>query len=324
MTNHRLIWEQTRAAWLNTYRSANTRRVYERSSYAWLKFCAQLGVAPWAATPAHVEQWQTYLREEQGLSGSTVNLRLAACSSLYALLKEQTTLITQNPFAHRSIQREQIPRYSTARILTLEETDQLLTHLEARKETLYGSRNYALLLTFLLTGYRPQQVVSMQWGQIRPNRSAQGGHVFVCGHQVDPLPALVHQAILDHADKRQAARDKDEYIWQPLNTGGLTNLKNQDGAAVDANRHISLRSVLRILQTSLRKAGVSDWADIRTRDLRHTFAHRLWESGADLERLRRRLHLQSRSTAQQYARHVLEDPVDDWSDEIYQGLRSGE
>lgn len=346
------VWERLRDAWLDAKErrsgSKNTRRVYERASSEWVAFCADIGVMPWQATSEHARLWQTHL-QERGLSDSTVNQRLAACSSWYSFVINERGLVNgvevsafmdrlgrtrSNPFSSATVQRTRVQKYGKARILTPAETNQLLDHLEAKRRTLYGSRNYALLLTYMLTGYRNHEVLAMRWGQIRPHRQTPGAWVYLWQGkggktESDPLPDRIYYAITEHlkiANRWQPGEEEhiqnSDYIWQPLTMRGVGNLRNQEAGEPDENRSISGRSAIRILHTALRRAGIADWKGVRIHDLRHTFAHRFREADKDLEKLRARLHHESLATTGIYAREVLDDPIDDWSEQLYRNMRT--
>lgn len=336
------LWERLRTAWLEAKRqqsgSPNTVRSYEHASAAWLDYCQSVGIAPWEATSQHARDWQADLMRS-GLAASTVNQRLAACSSWYTFIIHERGLIDgvevsafmdrmgrtrSNPFSSISVPRASVKRYGHARVLTPGETTQLLDWLDTKRHTLNGSRNYALLLTFLLTGYRNDEVVSMRWGNIRPHRKVDGAFVFDWRgkggkSKADPFPVLCHQAIVAHlALAERLPLAGDAYIWAPLQTGQLANLRNGGGKH---RGHISGKSAQRILQSSLRWAGVKNWGQVRVHDLRHTFAHRFRKNDPDLEKLRERLNHESLATTGIYVREVLADPVDDWSVGVYQSLR---
>ncbi|HHH41651.1 MAG TPA: hypothetical protein ENK56_06565, partial [Chloroflexi bacterium] len=326
--------------------SRHTRRAYEKATNDWLDFLSEQRppVQPWQVDTSHVRAWKEHLAE-RGLSANTINARLAACSSWYTFVINERHLVggvertaffdaagrtRANPFKTGNVPRERVHSYKRARPLSVRNVNALLTYLQGRQHLLTGSRNYALILTFLLTGWRNQEVVSMRWGDIRESRTQPGAYVFRWkgkgGKEGNAaLPVRAYHAIVHHL--RVAGRwlpghpdhiADDDYIWQPLITHGLTNLNNQK--EVPQNTHISTGTALQILRRSLRAAGVDDWQEYRIHDLRHTFAHRLHATTGDLEKLRQLLHHESLGTTGIYVREVLEDPIDDWSEGLYQSM----
>ena len=206
------IWLETK----QKRQSKHTHRSYAYAVTEWLNFLASLRhsdgrrVQPWEATAEHVRLWHHYLVEERRLAPASVNQRLAACSSFYSfviqipreqprthlesihlpeclvsrkggamsVIREAIGGLLTNPFSSEHVERAQIRQYHQVRVLTSTETAKLLDYLAAHRHTLTGARNWALLLTFLLTGYRTHEVVSMQWGNIRPNRQQPGAWVY--------------------------------------------------------------------------------------------------------------------------------------------------
>lgn len=345
------LWTALRDAWLHTKESKSgsqhTRRSYETATIEWFDFLASQsnpdgsGVRPWQVTAQHVRNWQEYLLNVRNLKPSSINQRLASCSSFYSFVIRERGLVNgvevtafmdargntrSNPFAGSNVQRAKTERYGHARILSPKETELLLKSLEARSGTLTGARNYALLLSYLMTGYRNHEVVSLQWGAIRQNRNQPGAFIVEWrgkGNktQSDPLPNRVYHAIvawLKRSGRNPETMTEDEYIFTPIVSHGQTNLKNNKGGASN-DRHISEKQVQAILQTALKGAGIT--GKMRVHDLRHTFAHRFRRSNGDLEALRERLHHESLATTGIYAREILDDPVDTWSEGLYQTLR---
>lgn len=343
------VWMEMRDAWLRTKEgksnSRHTRRSYELASAQWFEFVASLADAdgrplrPWEATSEHVRLWQAHL-ERRGLAPASVNQRLAAASSFYGFVARERAVVNgveispltdrlgrqrENPFLGGNIQRARIKRYGHARILSPVETQQLMSYLDAHSHTITGSRNHALILTYLLTGYRNSEVVGLRWGAIRPNRNQAGAWIIEWQgkggkRQADPCPARVYHAIVNHlslSGRPPGLVRPSDCIFVPLRVAGLRNLRNNRG---EPGAHISPQQAETILRTALRLAGVDRPDEVRVHDLRHTFAQRFRRANPDLEALRARLHHESLATTGIYAREVLDDPADDYSEDIYRGL----
>lgn len=348
----RVLWERLRDAWLRTKESksgsAHTRRSYETATLEWFEFLSRLRMAdghtvrPWEVTTDHVRLWQEHLQTVRGLAPGSVNQRMAACSSFYSFVANERGMVNgyevtafmdaggktrSNPFSGGNVQRVRTSAYGKARVLTAGETYKLLQYLESKCHTLTGLRNHSLILTYLMTGYRNQEVVSMKWGNIRPNKNQPGAWVFEwkgkgAKEQADPLPPRVYAALLAYL-KRSGRNPEtiapDEFIFKPLVTHNMSHLNNAKTDA-DLDGHLSNKSAQRILHTALKAAGVANPEQVRIHDLRHTFAHRFRRRNPDLEALRSRLHHESLATTGIYVRDVLEDPVDDYSEGLYQSM----
>jgi integrase len=329
----RRLWAELRAGWLalsfERSQSDHTRAAYEAASRLWLEYLASVGMEPWLCSSAHVRGWQARMKA-QGNSPATINARMASVSSFYSFVIREVHLINgveqcafadatgharANPFLVGNIRRERVERYGKAKPLAPVDLARLFEHLEQRKETLLGSRNFALVTTYLLTAARNSEIVRMRWGDIRPSRNQTGSYVYAWqgkgGKREDsPLPTRAYEAIKHYLEV--AGRwepEPSEYIWQPIVRHGIANLRHSSGE----RGYISQKNVVRILQTALRLAGVKDAQQYRVHDLRHTFAHLY---NGDLETLRKILHHESLRTTGIYV-HSLTDPVDNYSEDIW-------
>lgn len=331
--------------------SEHTVRSYRTATERWFTFSRSLGVEPWAATSYQVRQWLEQLQQgddqHQPLSPSAINQRLAACSSFYTFVlqapfHEHGRLRTlyedpagrplPNPFQAVIVprQRPAVRTVREAKYWHPGETELLLADLEARRHTLTGSRNYALILGYLLTGYRSTEFVSLRWGSIRPHRQQRGAWVVEWTGKgdkeaTDPLPGRVYEAIshyLLRSGRNPVCMRPEEYIFVPLVTHGLPNLLGQQPAtAQQADRHLSTKQVEQIIKGALRRAGLQPRGRV-VHGLRHTFAERHYRSKKDLEALRARLHHGNVATTSIYvATEFPDDPVDDFSETIYQSMR---
>lgn len=345
----RALWLELRDAWLRTKESrsgsAHTRRSYETATIEWIKFLSTLihadgrTVQLWEATTNHVRAWQQNLLISKGLSPASVNQRMAACSSYYSFVIRERALVQgvevtafmdasgktrDNPFYGGNVQRQRTNSHKKSRKLTSTESAKLLDHLESKQGTLVGARNYALILGYLMTGYRNHEFVSLRWGAIRPSTAAPGTYVVSwrgkgAKEQTDPLPSRVYHAIVAYiklSGRHPDSMTPDDYIFIPTIHHGQSNLKNHKG---EHRGYISEKQVGSILSSALRKAGIS--GTMRVHDLRHTFAKNFRRVSGDLEALRERLHHESLVTTSIYVREVLDDPTDTYSEGLYQNLR---
>lgn len=340
------LWYRLRDEWLTMQESEATKRSYATGTIHWMAWLAEQDIQPWSVTSSHVRAWQSWL-EATGKTPSTVNQRLSAVSSYYQFVINEVHLVDgiersaffdasgatrANPFKVGNLKRPKVTQYGKAQPLHPHTIQQLFAHLRSHAETLTGSRNYALILTHLLTASRGSEIVRLTWGDIRPNRNQSGSFVFAWTGKGDksetsPLPADAYHAIVAHL--KIAGRwlpghpdhiKDNEYIFQPLVTHGIGNLRNAKKQGSEATEpHLSPKSAQRILQTALRAAGVPEWADYRIHDLRHTFAHAHHAQFSNLEELRKLLHHNSIATTGIYIRN-MDDPVDKHSQAILSQL----
>ena len=335
------LWYRLRDQWLNHQDSDATRRSYQTATLQWLEWLADRNTRPWQVTSEHVRAWQAWMLDA-GSSNATVNQRLSAVSSWYQFIINEVHMVDgiersaffdaagntrANPFKIGNLKRPKVVQYNKANPMHPATVRKLFDYLRSKADTLTGSRNYALIYTHLLTASRGSEIVRLQWKDIRPNRNQPGSFVFAWEgkgnkQETTPLPAEAYHAIVAHL--KIAGRwipghpdhiQDDDFIFVPLVSHGLKNLRNVDAGESAEEGHLSPKSVQRILQTSLRRAGIEDWAEYRVHDLRHTFAHAHHSAFKDLEGLRKLLHHESISTTGIYIRN-MDDPVDSHSQAV--------
>lgn len=350
-SQRRVLWMELVTDWLTLKEakcgSRHTRRNYEAALLRWQSFLttqfvedpdgAVRTVELWEVDHSHVRAWQALLRSE--VAETTVNHQLSCVSSFYSFVINEKRMVSgvevdlfvdrlgrarQNPFKVGNLQRGRSAAYERARPLTVGEYDKLLTYLERQQHTVAGARNYALILTYLHTGWRSAELLRMRWEDVRPNRSQPGTFVFAWRGkggkaQDDVLPADCYHAIVGFLKKagrwtpgapdREEGLADDEFVWLPVRAPVMSGLKH--GAQVDPEAPISDKSALRVLRAALRGAGVADADRFRIHDLRHTHAQLLLATGQNLAVVQSRLHHSSLATTGIYAK-VLQrgDPID--------------
>lgn len=347
----RLAWSALRDRWLNANRkgrpnSPATRRAYEAATTQFAEFT---GLDPWLVTSDHVRAWQEHM-EAAGLSRATINQRLSAVSSYYSYVLREQRLgadgierglffdaqgrTRANPFKTGNIERIAVNRKGKSRPLARSVVIQMMNNINVK--TLDGARDYALLKCFLLTGWRSAEVLSMTWGDIRPNDDRSGEFIFGwrgkgSKEQDAPFPAPCYHAIIAYlklAGRWLPGHPKHiqpaDYIWQPLRDHGLQNFPNVNELSYHPgaeSRHISPTQANNILRKHLRRAlatGLTH-AEAATRaktyhihSLRHTFAHSMRRAGFDVLKISKLMHHSSIAVTQTYL-DSLEEPIDDYS-----------
>ncbi|RIK36961.1 MAG: hypothetical protein DCC55_25710 [Chloroflexi bacterium] len=355
-------WEKLMLEWLDTKeaksKSQHTRRNYQRVLNLWLDYVALQRTAdghplqPWLVDTMHVRSWQRSM-EERGLSPVTVNHHLSCVSSFYSFVIDEKFMVNgvevclfadatgkarSNPFKYGNIQRQSTGQYERARPMPDTDLGLLIRFLEDHQHSLSGARNYALVLTYILTGWRNHEVLRMQWKHIRPSKSQAGAFVYAWkgkgGKTNDePIPSDAWHAITAYlkrdgrwapgVDVADQPLDPDEYIWKPTVEHTRANLRN--ASATDGDGHLSEKSALRIVRTALRRAGVKGWEEYRVHDLRHTFARLLLENGVKETQIMQMLHHSSLATTGLYTKAIRkrsEDPVDTLTPQLYQQMRA--
>jgi integrase len=281
----------------------------------------------WDADASIVRAWQTVLRTS-GLRPATINQLLASVSSFYEFVLATGTVtphLKENPF-RGNIRRERIEEYHASRPLSVEEYKRLLTHLESHSTSLTGARAHALLRTFLHTGWRAQDLLSMRWGDLKPLTSTPGtmryGWLTPKGERCsDTLPADCWQAIRHYlalAGRTPETLAATAYLWTPVRMPDLAGL----GAKPDPDRPICSKTALRIMRTHVAAAGIVDADSFRLHDLRHTHTLLLLETGASIETVQRRLRHASRHTTERYIRNAFPNDQRDAHSAAFSALRA--
>lgn len=354
----RLAWSEMRDRWLSANRrgrpsSPLTRRVYEAATN---QFAAFTGLDWWLVTSDHVRAWQEHM-ESLDLSRATINQRLSAVSSFYSYVLREQRLGTDgverclffdaqgrtraNPFKVGNLERIAVNRKGQSRPLSKAVVVLMLNDINVK--TLDGARDYALLKCFLLTGWRSTEVLTMTWGDIRPNDDRDGEFIFAwqgkgSKSQDDAFPAPCYHAIVAYLKRagrwlpgHPAHIQPADHIWQPLRDHGTVNFRNvqhperstTDGqpCAVEG-RHICATQANNILRKHLRRAlaktgltreeAAERAQTYHVHSLRHTFAHSMRKAGFDVLKISKLMHHSSIAVTQLYL-DSLDAPVDDYS-----------
>lgn len=345
-------WEETIELWINNQRSEHSQSAYRLVADLWLEF---IGADPWLVSekrrPAYrqallersetrLEAWDveisTVLRwqrslEEAGKSANTVAHRLACMASLYSFVEQsvwtdeigvERSLFTDsagkqkfNPFRSKIVKRPDTENGAMPpQPLSKAAVKAMLK--SCNTETRTGARNFALLRTFVLTGWRSEEVLSMQWGRLVEGSEGNGVWLYFWSgkgdkQQWETFPDSCYRAIVHYLklDGRWPVQDDSMYIWHAIHRHGARNF-GADPEAL-AGKPISNGQANNILRKHL-KGVVRDPNAWHIHSLRHTHADRHYELFHDYKRTQERLHHSSPATTMRYLAR-LRQPVDDYS-----------
>jgi len=338
-----LAWEQATNAWLDAKRRRsgrrNTTRAYQCAVSQFFSFAAvafDYHVPPWDVTPLMAEEWTRDLYDA-GRAPSTVNLKLAALSSLYDYVQRRYVATgpdgriislwpadRANPFD--AVERARVDPYGRARFPTVDELKSILASINTN--CLTGKRDFALLYAFSVTCRRASELLELRWGDIQHDPLDDGNRIYT--YQVRKKGKdQVRRAILDRncyqaicaylqADGRlDPAADHypaaDDYIFTAIDPTRIRRLRPD--AEVNENRPLSNRFANEILKKYARRAGV-DQSKAHLHGLRHAGArlrvHQQKElrGGVDYIEIMRLLEHSSLAVTQIYSQQILEDPED--------------
>ena len=350
------VWAEMVIEWLDLKESLcgspHTRRSYQQAIRAWLAFLqTQIGedgreIKPWQVEVQHVRAWKNQLSCR--LSPVTVNHHLACVSSFYSFVSNERRMIggvefclfadatgkeRMNPFRYGNIQRTKVDNYERVTPLADENISKLLHHLKIHSNTITGARNYALIMSYLSTGFRNHEVTRMQWRHIRSHRNLAGVYIYAWRGKRGKtdevqIPQRMWDAIVNMLMRdgrwvtgvpmEQQKIAPDDYLWRPLRTHMIRNLTWNHGEW-KGNGPLSDKSALRILRSALKNAGVPSYATYRVHDLRHTQAIMMLEDGATETEVMLKLHHSSLATTGHYTKSIRKrrvDRIDDRSDRM--------
>lgn len=285
-------------AWMATL-PANTARAYRQS---WASLMQHAAKAPMELGRADVAKWVESIKNE-GSSPSTVNQRLAGISSFFRYLNDSYGISIDNPAAGRAL-RNKRQMWQGAHYLDQDGARVFLSKINSN--TPQGSRDYALFLTYLMTGRRNTEIRNLRWSDIESNNGQTYYRWQGKGKaRKDLLPDPVINAILSYL-KTNGRLDHirpDEFIFKAMRdcTSHLNHVRAQ------TNAPLSARQIGRLLNKYLRYAGVK--THFRVHDLRHTAAMLRKAAGEDIESICEFLDQSNINTTRTYL-HTLEGHAD--------------
>lgn len=299
-------WGEAAERWLAAKgaSSENTHRAYEAAVRMFFGGC---DVEAWEVGAAQVVAWQGHMRE-RGLAETTINLRLAALSSFYAFAARYevvdpatgrvTPLTSYNPVDR--VEREKVIPYGKAVHLSVDEVRALLRSIP--QDTVYGLRDYALVITYFYTGRRSSEIRCLRWGDI----SRDDGRMWYVWEgkgkrRTDELPLPAHRAIVAYlrAAGRYDGIGDDDYIFTAL-SAVAERLPNVEEQPQDQPLHSSM--INKIVKKCARRAGLK-WERIHTHTLRHTAAMLRYRLSGDVKELKDFLNHSTLTTTQIYLDH---------------------
>jgi integrase/recombinase XerD len=282
-------WEDARFVrvlfgFLKGIHNPNTRKSYER---ALKQFFGIVGKEPQKVTPPDVVAFVELLKKE-GKSASTINQVLSALNQFYEELRRPESpvadpLVKYNPVGVRRIK---VDSYSRSTKITLDQFQKIREQIDAK--TLIGQRDLAILLFYVYTGRRRQEIARLVWGDIKRKGKrityeyvGKGG-----GSYTKDLNLAVVEALDWYIDNSGRKMKKDS----PLFVG------SRGGESALSDRQID-----RILKKYAAAAGIPA-DEIKLHSLRHLAAEIRRETGYSVEDVQAFLDHRNLSTTQIYLR----------------------
>lgn len=288
------------AAWADSTTDPESRR---RSDLIRDKTRAVADFFTWCArpvnqvTPLDVKAWQARL-EDRGLAAATVYARVSRVSSFFRWALEDPRLagvLRSNPV---DLARPKAPKaYQTESAQALDDS-QARALLELVKQrancgSIVALRDYAMLLFYLATGMRRQEVVTLAWGDVKT-----GGVMILTGKvkggeivNREVREPAVAAALLNYleASGRLAEMRPESPLWTRHDRAG------SPGAPLTSH------AFAKNLKRYARLAGIGA---IHLHQTRHTFARIVAEESGSLTETQEALGHRNQNTTRVYVQRI--------------------
>ncbi|MBQ1848083.1 MAG: tyrosine-type recombinase/integrase [Clostridia bacterium] len=237
-----------------------------------------------------------YLRGDRDIKPRSIQRKLSAIKSLFKFATT-TRVIKTNPARDidHSASKVTLPKY-----LTLTESEDLLNTISSEKDSITKKRDYAIILTFLNTGMRLSELVSINMEDFDRDFTS----LIVTGKRSKQRIIYINEAVkLAISDYRAALSDEQKAVTDPKS-------KNRHPVFLsNRNARISNKTVQWLVGKHLKEAGF-EYKQLSTHKLRHTAATLMYrEGGVDVRVLQDILGHEQLSTTQIYT-HVASEDVE--------------
>lgn len=261
-------------------------------------FFAFTGKHPAEVKPANVQDWRKEL-EKQELSPNTIYSRVCFLSSFFQWAMRDPALreiITSNPVrlalpkAPKAYQTESVKAWTDEELQAIVD----VVRAKANMGDIVGKRDYALLLFYLVTGMRRQEVIGLRGGNLKINEEfitltgkVKGGDYV--GREVrDPL---LREALADYLSScnRMGVLKTDSPLWTRHDRAGIP------GAMLTSHAFV------KNLQRYARAAGVGH---VHLHQTRHSFARIVAEDTGSITDTQDALGHRNAATTRVYVQRI--------------------
>lgn len=292
--------------WSEAATSSSTERRDELLNYkrkAVESFFNFAGKHPADVSPLDVERWRKHLErtkpEGRGLSPSTIYVRVCFLSSFFEWAMRDHALkayITGNPArlalpkAPKAYQTESVKAWTDDELQAIVQ----VVSEKAERGGVVGKRDYALLLFYLTTGMRRQEVIGLRGGNVKLDDDSitltgkvKGGD-YVDREVRDPL---LKEALLDYLSSsgRLNALKTDSPLWTRHDRAG------RPGAALTSHAFV------KNLKVYAKEAGVGN---VHLHQTRHSFARIVAEETGSITDTQDALGHRNASTTRVYVQRI--------------------
>ncbi len=248
-------------------------------------------------TADEIYDFLSYLRFDRTISARSAQRKLSAVKSLYKFATV-TGKVKNNPARDidHSASKKTLPKF-----MTLNESEDLLNSINEEKENKTKLRDYAIILTFLNTGMRLSELVSINMEDFDRDMTS----LVVTGKRSKQRTVYINEAVKDAIlnyrdslnEEQRAVSDEKSKSRHPV------FISNR-------NTRISNKTVQWLVHKHLINAGLG-YKQLSTHKLRHTAATLMYrEGGVDVRVLQDILGHEQLNTTQIYT-HVASSDMED-------------
>jgi integrase len=300
-THYQVALQNALRLWAEAVTSPSSQRRHELLHYKQKvvdAFFAFIGNHPAEISPLDVEHWRDDLKS-QGLKPTTIYTRICFLSSFFEwalrtpALKEQ---ITRNPVRLAMPKAPKPYQTESTKSWTDDELQKIVEVVRAKAEAgeIVGKRDYALLLFYLITGMRRQEVIGLRGRNLKLEADSlvitskvKGGDYV--GREV--RDESLRAALLDYlsACDRTCVLKTDGPLWTRHDRAG------KPGAA------LSSHSFVKNLKQYGRQAGVGE---VHLHQTRHSYARIIAEESGSITDTQDALGHRNAATTRIYVQRI--------------------
>jgi len=263
------------------------------------RFFAFAGKHPGEVTPGDVEQWRQHL-EAQGQKPATIYARISRLSSFYKWLlanPQLQSLIVSNPVAQARPRCPHPYQSESVKAWTDGETNAILDVVRTLAETgsIVGKRDYALLLFYLYTGLRRNEVIGLRGRDLEDKdgrlviKYRRKGGKFTAREIGEPE---VYQALKEYLES--AGRGEALKTWGSLWT-------RHDRAGKSTAVPLGSRAFANNLKKYAKAAGIEG---VHVHQTRHTYARIVSEETGSYLETQEALDHENAATTRVYVQRI--------------------
>lgn len=290
-------WIESIVAFIANKRSPQTHRVYRLILKQFFIFADK---HPSKITQSDIIKYRHHL-EHLKRASSTINQHLAALSGYYTFCISRNLTI-YNPV--KGINKPSVNAYTTATWLDKNQAKALLSQPD--RQTVKGKRDYAILLTLILTGLRRSELTNIRRGDIR-KRGDKLYLTYNCKGRtkvVRDIPLRCWEAIEDYLINSGRKITDDSPLFMPTTDAG-ERLRRYYGKNSQNGHHPITPEAIRQMVVYYSRRAFGGGLKVSPHTLRHTAGTLLRKSGRSIEEVQSFLKHKRVDTTRRYL-HVVE------------------